>query len=211
MADRAPRPSKGPNGRPRRFVLPDEDDARTIEAIEGFVVGHRPRRRGPSPSVLALRGRGSALLRPDPFAALEARLAWLEAVAREEARHARYRRPVTVVVIEVRAGTGPEAGHVTPALVRRFVELVRRETRPTDRITRLGPARFAILLPETNELQAGHLVERLRDRAVVAADGQPALLVHAGWASPRRGEMLHEAIVKAEERLATHLDGRART
>lgn len=201
MAERAaPRSTQG-TGRPRRFVLPAEEDARTTEAIEGFLNGQRPRRRGPSPAVLALRGRGSPLVRPDPLSALETRLDWLEALAREEARHARYRRPVTIVVFELRFLGGPGAGG-TAMLVRDFLTVLRRETRVTDRIARLGPTRFVVLLPETTELQASHLIERLRAQTAAWATDDRRVRVRAGWASPRRGETLREATAKAEERLA---------
>ncbi len=204
MAARAPRPSKESNGRPRRFVLPAEEDTRTTEAIEGFVVGRR-RRRSPSPAVLALRGRGSGLVRGDPFAALAPRLEWRDALASEEARHARYRRPVAVAVLELARPEGAPAPGIDGATLRHFAALVRRETRATDRITRLGSVRFAILLPETNEVQAVHVVERLRLRAM-ADDGLGALFVRAGWASPRRGEGLAETLARAEVQLREEAD-----
>lgn len=188
------------NGRPRRFVLPVEEDGRTTEAIEGFVVGHR-RRRGPGPAALALRGRGSALVRGDPFAALAPRLEWRDALASEEARHARYRRPVAIAVFEL---GGPDDGPppaIDAAILRRVADRLRRDTRATDRITRLGPRRFAVLLPETTEPQAAQVVERLRLRATVGDDGTAVVRLRAGWASPRRGEGLGEALARAEARL----------
>ncbi|HWP63031.1 MAG TPA: hypothetical protein VNO86_06130 [Candidatus Binatia bacterium] len=205
MAARAPRPSKEGNGRPRRFVLPAEEDTRTTEAIEGFVVGHR-RRRGPSPAVLALRGRGSALVRPDPLAALAPRLEWRAALEAEDVRHVRYRRPVTVAVLELRRREANGGAGIDGAAILRFADLLRRETRATDRITRLGSVRFGVLLPETNELQAAHLVERLRARVGGEGAGLATLVVRAGWASPRRGEGLVEAVARAEERLGTEGD-----
>lgn len=205
MAARAPRPSKEGNGRPRRFVLPAEEDTRTTEAIEGFVVGHR-RRRGPSPAVLALRGRGSGLVRPDPLAALAPRLEWRAALEAEEVRHLRYRRPVTVAVLELRRRETNGGFGIDGAAILRFADLLRRETRATDRITRLGPVRFGVLLPETSELQAAHLVERLRALVRGEGAGLATVLVRAGWASPRRGERLVEAVARAEERLGTEGD-----
>lgn len=202
MAGTRERPAKEANGRPRRFVLPVDDDLRAAESIEGFVVGHRPRRRSPSPAAVALRGRGSGLVRGDPWQALEPRLDWLDALDREEARRARYRRPVTIVVLEVRPGGGFPPGPLADAL-RRFVDLVRRETRATDRITRLGPTRFGLLLPETSELQAAHLVERLRARTAAPTNGSSGIELRAGWASPRRDETLREATAKAEARLGS--------
>lgn len=200
MAGTPQRPPKEANGRPRRFVLPVDDDVRAAESIEGFLVGHRPRRRSPSPASVALRGRGSSLVRADPWQALEARLDWLDALDREEARRARYRRPVTIAVLEVRPVDGFPGGSLADAL-RRFVDLVRRETRATDRITRLGPNQFGLLLPETSELQAAHVIDRLRARTAVLMNGSGGVEVRAGWASPRRDETLREATTKAEARL----------
>ena len=94
-----------------------------------------------------------------------------------------------------------DAPRVEAGLVRRFADLLRRETRATDRIARLGPARFAILLPETTEVGATQLVERLQARTADWSNGTPGVVVGAGWASPRRGETLREAMAKAEARL----------
>ena len=91
---------------------------------------------------------------------------WNRIVADEDARVNRYRHPATVVIIELDgfdrlvADLGPEAGdRVLPALA----DTLSRNARGADHLARLGPTRFGILLPETDEIEAINYVERVRE------------------------------------------------
>ena len=124
----------------------------------------------------------------------------------EDARFSRYRRPVSVVLIELdgldRLGDllGPDA---RTRILRPVGQSIRRQARATDYIARIGDGRFAALLPETDEVQAINFVERVRtecdrwlasgarldapgDRLVEPAARQPAERRHAGRPGPAR-------------------------
>ena len=90
---------------------------------------------------------------------------WNRIVADEAARINRYGRPATVVIMELDglerlAGTlGQDAAdRVLPALS----DVLSRSARGADHLARLGPGRFAVLLPETGEVAAVNYVERVR-------------------------------------------------
>ena len=78
----------------------------------------------------------------------------------------RYGRPVACVVFEPpgQGGGGLEAIH-------EIVELLRRSTRRSDIIGRIGPGLFAIVAPETAPQGAEVLADRLRDSAVPGPAG----------------------------------------
>ena len=78
-------------------------------------------------------------------------------VAHEDAREARYRRPTTVVVIELdgldrlveRLGV-EAADRIEPDVADTLARLGRR----ADYVARFGPGRYAVLMPETDEIVA---------------------------------------------------------
>ena len=202
--------------RRRRFVLAEHDDPRAMRAIDALL--SRPsangRRGGPehpgppteSPQI-AVPGResaeGGALV--DGETGLESPLAWERAFREEAARYLRYRRPVTVVVAEVDGfdrlvqlfGT-EAAGRLVPPIA----ATLRRYGRSSDRIARVGPARFHALLPETDEVQAINYVERVRgacDRWLEAGAVGAHLIL--GWASPAADADVPAALGAAEQRL----------
>ncbi|MEO5884579.1 MAG: hypothetical protein ABIQ58_03585, partial [Candidatus Limnocylindrales bacterium] len=80
----------------------------------------------------------------------------------------------------------------------------RHLARETDRVARVGPTRFHLLLPETLEPEAVALAERVRVAwaATDAAGPQSGLEIAAAAASPARGGTLLEALSQAQARLA---------
>ena len=72
------------------------------------------------------------------------------------------------------------------------------ESRATDRVVRLGPARFGVLMVETGSADARRYVDRVRDDAgrwFAYAGLSPRLAI--GWASPVEGEDLFAAAATA--------------
>ena len=133
------------------------------------------------------------------------RLGWEVRLRDEGARLARYRRPVTVVLVEV-DGMERLVTRLGPDAAERLVPPVgitlTRQARAADHIARIGLSRFAVLLPETDEIQAINYVERIRtecDRWLAA--GAVATRLAIGWASPTPGGDLHSATRIAEDRL----------
>lgn len=150
----------------------------------------------------------------DTLTGLDGPAGWARALDLEAARVGRYHRPVTIVLGELdgldrlTATFGPGAAErLLPAVADSF----RREARGADRVARIGVARFAVLLPETDEVQAINYVERVRaacDRWLEA--GAVALRLSLGWASPPSSGELDVAFRLAEQRLYAERRGTMR-
>jgi GGDEF domain-containing protein len=193
----APAPPETPP-RPRRtrkFVLPEhhhdeQGDERAAERIEAFLDGRDATQR-----------RSAAVARERRPVELETRPDWTKAFRQEGARHARYGRSASVVLIEL---TGPLAGEATDRIARRLADAIRNEARETDRAVRIGALSFRVLLPETGGRAARRFTERL-DRAFHAGpDGEPrtdGISLCVEIATPARAASLEDALAEAEARL----------
>ncbi len=161
-----------------------EDDG-VSERIEAFLDGRpkarRVRRRHLRPDLARLSQRP---------AQLDTRTDWEAALYHEDARVARYGRPASVLVVAIDTDS-PQAGErVAPALGL----AIRSAARETDRVARIGPMRFHVLLPETDEAEAAAVAERIR-----AACGETPIRLAA--ASPTRGQTLIDALALAVARV----------
>ncbi len=137
-----------------RFSLPEMADQGVDEAISSFLSGPQTRRGRREPTGLLGNGGGS-------FGALETRISWEEALHREAARCARYRRPAAVMVISATAGRTPNPARWLSRVATPIAHAIHRGIRETDLVTRTGDARFQVLMPETTEPQARHVAERI--------------------------------------------------
>lgn len=191
------------------------DDPREQEVIEGFL-SIAPRRReaafisaSPTATATLPAPAPEGSVPPDPYVdeatGLDSRAAWERALAAENARYVRYRRPVGIVVAEL-DGLARFEGGLGADAARRIVAAVggamRRGARRTDHVAHVGGGRFLVLLPETDEIQAINYVERVRgecDRWLDA--GAVALRLSMGWASPSAVGELDTAVRTAEERM----------
>ena len=181
--------------RSRRFVLPEHHhdervDERAAEHIEAFLDG----------PVSAPRRRPADQTRVRHPLELDTRPDWLSAFRQEGARHARYGRAASVLLIELRGPTpGTDGDHVA----RTLAQIIRSEARETDRALRVSALSFRLLLPETGGRAARTLADRL-DRVFLASpDGQidgVALCIEVATA-PRNGS-LEDAYADAERRAA---------
>jgi diguanylate cyclase (GGDEF)-like protein len=150
----------------------------------------------------------------DPLTGLLDPAAFTRLVAAEDLRVHRYHRPATVVIFELGgldrliARLGPDAAdRVVPALA----DTMRRLARDVDLVARLAPSRFAILLPETDEVAAINYVERVRRACELWLEsGAIALTLAAGWAGTDGDPTLVEAQRLATERMYTELRRDAR-
>ena len=123
----------------------------------------------------------------DALTGLLTHAAWTRIVVDEEARIRRYRRPATVVMVELQ-GLDRLVELMGPSSVDRIVPAVadtlRRDARESDHVARLGTGRFAVLLPETDEILAINYVERVRRACDIWLEfGAVALRMAMGWAS----------------------------
>ncbi len=131
--------------------------------------------------------------------------AWDEAFINEQDRFRRYGRPVTLLVAELEgldslaAILGQDAAD---RLIAPVEAALRRDARGADSITRIGPARFAALLPETDELAASRYAERVCHacNAWLEAGGVGVRLA-IGWAQAIPGGRLADALRLADDRM----------
>ena len=123
----------------------------------------------------------------DPLTGVYNRRFFLEAVGKEIARTRRYESPASLVLIDiddfkdVNDGSGHAAGD---QVLCRIGELVERAVRPMDTFARIGGEEFGLLLPETKQVDALLVADRIR-AAVARAELIPGrhVTISAGVAS----------------------------
>ena len=223
-----PQPERRPeatseSNRARRFALPDLHDERTESSIQAFLDGPDVRSRRPATRTsssnpeAAIAGNASgdttagttARSRPNgtdeaprrstELRTLPGRLDWNAAMARESARAARYLRPASIAIVELRHHD-PKAD-VTPfmrALAGPISRLLRDDSRATDLVARVATSRFQMLLPETTEAGAGQQAERLaaRCRGYIERTGAP-IAVRVSVAGTGLQDSLQDALANA--------------
>jgi GGDEF domain-containing protein len=141
----------------------------------------------------------------DALTGLEGPEYWQRVLVGEHARSLRYRRPMTVVVVELTGLAelvdtgGPEIGRLA---IREAAQCLRRNSRSSDYCARIGPTRFGVVLTETNEIAAINFVERVRESGpgLMPRTG-PGLEFTFGWASPGLGESPEALVLRATRRL----------
>ncbi len=135
-------------------------------------------------------------------------------VADEDARIARYHRGATIVVFELDGlerlteRLGPDAAD---RIIPPMADTLRRLARGADHVARLGPGRFATLLPETDEISAINYVERVRRACELWLEsGAIALRLAIGWSGTAGDPSLTEAQRIATDRMYVELRRAAR-
>lgn len=130
---------------------------------------------------------------------------WNRLIADEDVRHARYKRSATVVLIELDGFDrllGALGQLAADRVVLAVADTIRRHARKADHLARLGPSRFGVLLPETDEVAAINFVERVRQATDLWLEsGAIALRLAIGWASPVADSSVADAQAQAVERM----------
>jgi hypothetical protein len=183
-------PAARPPRRTRKFSLPDHHhEEHPAGAIEAFLEGPPARRRS--------QARGHRADRPRPLN-LRSADDWSGILQREAARQARYGRPTSILVLEVALTTGADGTEARA----RLLDVLGREARETDRATAAGHGRYLLLLPETGEIEAGHVADRI-ERGFRGRSHEPApeREIRIEIAVARRGADPLAAIDDAERRL----------
>jgi diguanylate cyclase (GGDEF)-like protein len=155
--------------------------------------------------LMAMFGPGAGAVPSDPQTGLDAPSTWTRWLREEDTRVRRYRRPATVVLVELE-GLDRLVERLGPAAAERLIPPVaatmRRMAREADRVARLGPSRFGALLPETDEVRAINYIERVRSTCDLwLASGAVSLRLSMGWAETSTSVSIEAAIETAEERL----------
>jgi GGDEF domain-containing protein len=186
-----------PKRRSRRFVALESDDHQVSEKIEKFLSGPRVRNRTRHPRPAA-PGRGGDSV-------LDTRTDFTAALNREAARSERYGRPATVIAVEfelaapVATMTDHQLGREIDRLAGPIAFTLRREARDTDRIARIAPNRFHVLLPETGEGDARSYVDRARQACEIWFTGAAlSVNLRIEAASTGRGRSLTDALAAVE-------------
>jgi diguanylate cyclase (GGDEF)-like protein len=145
----------------------------------------------------------------DPLTGLEGPDAWQRTLVAEVARSARYRRSLTIVVVELEGvlELGEALGdHVARQAMREAAQALRRASRTSDLCFRIGLTRFGVVLAETDEISAINYVERVRETAATQMPlGGEGLRLSFGWAAPATGETADVLVRRAEHRLVQEL------
>ena len=129
----------------------------------------------------------------------------MAAVRRETVRSERYGHPATIVAVEfaiAAAGGVPADDRQIDRLAAPIGYTLRREARETDRIARVAPNRFHVLMPETVSTDAAGYIDRARSACEIwfAGAGLPvSIRFEAASSSPRQS--LTAALEAVEERL----------
>jgi diguanylate cyclase (GGDEF)-like protein len=162
----------------------------------------------PSPSPIPI-GRSTARHGRDALTGLLDATAFEEAMSHEEAREQRYSHPATVIVFELdglaklvdRLGSDP-GDRIETALGDTIMRLARR----ADYAARLERGRYAVLLPETDEVAAINYVERIRRACDLWLEsGAIAMRLAIGWASTTGDAGLSGAVRIATDRMRVEL------
>lgn len=190
----AARPTQPRPRRAKKFVLPEhhhdeQSDDRAAEHIEAFIDG--------APTA---RPRTPAIERPRRPLELDTRQDWAVALHHEGARHARYGRPASVLLIELRGRPNEQA---VDRIARCLANVIRAEARETDRAVRIASLRFRLLLPETGGRAARTLADRLGRAFNADPDGRSeGVDLQIEVATAARTGTLEDALTEAEARIA---------
>jgi diguanylate cyclase (GGDEF)-like protein len=141
----------------------------------------------------------------DPATGFDGPATWSKRLSEENSRVQRYGRSATIVFVEL-AGLDRLAERLGPAAADRLIPPIattmRRHARAADSLARLGPTRFAALLPDTDEVRAINYVERVRSACDVWLEaGAVSLRLSMGWAEVSVNQPIDPAILAAERRL----------
>jgi GGDEF domain-containing protein len=188
-----PAPRRGPPVKVR-----DAEDQHAAQQLDEFLTPPQARTRPRGPRASQMPGAAAIW-------DLDTRTDFVAAVRREARRSERYGRPATVVAVEfdiADAGSTHPDDRQIDRLAGPIGSTLRREARETDRIARISPNRFHVLLPETGPIEAAGYIERARKACEIWFAGA-ALAVRMRFEAASSGprESLTDALAQVEDRL----------
>lgn len=145
----------------------------------------------------------------DPLTGLDGPDMWQRVLVVEAARAFRYERDLAVVIAELAGLDGVAetwGGDVARLALREAAQCLRRMSRTSDYVVRIGATRFGVVLTETDEITAINYVERVREAMPRSMPpGTEPLHLSFGWASLRHGESAEGVVDRASARLLAEL------
>jgi hypothetical protein len=191
-------PLPGPGGTNRSAPPDGFGDAPTSVGVELTVDhGAAAPEREPDDGTGRVPTGSSAAGTRRPFM-LDTRPDWTIAVRHEDARHVRYGRPVSVLLLEL---TGEADGEALDRIAHGLADLIRDQARATDRAVRFAAGSFRILMPETGERPARAAAARLAQAYRAAAPGRSGEELRIEVATPAQARSLQDALADAEAQL----------
>jgi diguanylate cyclase (GGDEF)-like protein len=150
-----------------------------------------------------------ALVVTDPLTGLPNYRRLLEVLQAEILRADRIERPFTVVFLDMDGlkAINDEFGHLAGSrAVCRLADTLRESCRATDTAARFGGDEFVVVLPDTDESGARHVVRRVSDRLSTDHD-KPRLSVSAGVAVYPRDGSTPSTLLSAADRVLYKVKG----
>lgn len=145
----------------------------------------------------------------DPLTGMGGPELWYRVLVTEVARATKYRRPLTVVVVELdglEALWDERGGDVGRHVLHEIAERLRRASRASDYCMRIATTRFGVVLTETDKIMAINYVERVRELVPSSMpDGDEGVRLSFGWASPIAQESADALVRRAERRMIREL------
>ena len=144
--------------------------------------------------------------RTDPLTGLGNRIAWEEALRREEALFGRHGRPVALLSLDVDhlKLTNDRFGHGGgDEILVAAADVLRDALRESDVVARLGGDEFAAILPETEREGLAVVSERIAAATDSWRGSHPdlRLSISVGTASAVPGESLRDTFLRADDAL----------
>ena len=145
--------------------------------------------------------------RSDSLTALANRRHFFEHAGTEVLRARRYCHPLSLQMLDIDhfKSINDRFGHAAgDSVIRAIADILRDNLRHTDLAARIGGEEFAILLPETDIVAAGHHAERLRQSIALHdfGDGLPGITVSIGLSCVGFDESTIEpALLRADDAL----------
>lgn len=138
----------------------------------------------------------------DPLTGLANRRTLQTALEEEVRRAHRYRRPLSLLLIDIDhfKNINDQFGHAAgDQVLRALVEEMNRNTRHSDLLARFGGEEFVLLLPETGEEAAQELAELLRQRTANLHGLPCPITISIGCASLRDDEVPASLLERADQ------------